>query len=97
MPVSTGSQITRVELDADRTIENGQTIRVNNITISNASNSDVEVVFKDNDGTALANVSVQAHDTEDGPCGWIADNGLVVEGLSNSDVVVTIVHSAGGV
>ena len=89
------SRITRVELDSDRTITTG-TIRVDNIVVSNPLAVAIEVVFCDTDNTAILNIVVGPYDTKFFEGIWVADNGLLIRGLSDSNVVVTILHTSVG-
>ncbi len=88
-------KITRVTLDAARTISTGS-IRVQNIMISNATVSAAEVVFTDTDDTPILNITVPPQDSEDWAVVWIADNGLKVTSLGDANVVVTVAHGQDG-
>ena len=89
------TKLTRVTLDAERTISTG-TFRVLGIIVANATASDAEVVFRDNDATNLLNITVPAHDSVEFSANWVAENGLVIPSASDADIVVTVAHGADG-
>ena len=89
------SKLTRVTLDAARTISTG-TFRVLGIIVSNATVSDVEIVFRDNNATNLLNITVPAQDSVEFSAAWIAENGLVIPSVGDANVVVTVAHGAAG-
>ena len=95
MPAATASQLTRDTLDAERTNSAG-TFRVLGIIVSNATISDVEIVFNDNTGTNLLNIAVPAHDSVEYSASWIAEAGLIIPSLGDANVVVTVAHGADG-
>jgi hypothetical protein len=96
--MSIATQVTRVTLDAARTIASGESIVVHGIVFTNNNaGSTRTVIFRRGDGTgdpilkiAAANSVTYSLDEE-----WLADNGLSID----IDVVqseVTVFHSAGG-
>jgi hypothetical protein len=89
------SQLSRVELDDDRVISAG-TLHVLGILVSNATISDVEVVFKNNAAAPILNIAVPAHDSVEFSAQWMADKGLNVASLGDANVVVTVAHGAEG-
>ncbi len=91
----TATRLTRVTLDADRTVSDGS-IRVHNIYVANGTASPVEVVFTDKAGTLLLNMVIPALDSEQFPGIWIADAGLRILGLSSANVIVTVLHTQDG-
>ncbi len=95
MPAQTASQISRLPLGVDRVVSGGS-IRVNLIYIANSTSSPVSVAFLDNSDIPLLNMTVPALDSESFPGTWIADNGLKISGVGDSDVIVTILHSQEG-
>ncbi len=88
--------LTRVELDAERTILDG-TYRVDHILVCNSTASNIEVIFNDADGTEILSIAVLARDSFGYEVSWIAGNGLVAETEGDAAVSVTVAHSATGV
>jgi hypothetical protein len=66
------------------------------IIVSNATASDAEVVFRNNDAVNILNITVPAHDSESFTAHWVAENGLVIPSAGNVNVVVTVAHGADG-
>jgi hypothetical protein len=97
MPV-VASKLTRVTLDAARTIEDGESIRVQNITVANGTANNRVIEFTDATvgATAVLTLAVLANDSKSFEGNWIADKGLVVVTEGSASVVVTIMHSARG-
>ena len=91
----TSSKLTRVTLEADKTIDEGS-IRVFNIYVANGSNAPSEVVFTNRDGTPILNMMIPPLDSEQFNGTWIADKGLKVLGLSSVTVIVTVLHGQPG-
>ena len=89
---------TRVDLQADRTIESGNTIIVNGIIIANEHTSPVTVDFQTNSAAVRFSVVCPAQDSRFIDWAFLADSGLVIDGLaSNGDkVFVSIFHTSGG-
>jgi hypothetical protein len=92
---SLATKLTRVTLDAERTISTGS-FRVLGIIVSNATASDAEVVFRDNDANNLLNITAPAHDSVEFSANWVANNGLVIPSAGDVNVVVTVAHGADG-
>jgi hypothetical protein len=92
---SIASKLTRVELDAARTITTGTT-RVQGIIASNGSAGAVTVEFIDNNGDEVLTIDVPAGDSNEFSAYWIADKGLIISTLGDSDVVVTVAHTSDG-
>ena len=93
-----GTRITRVNLSADRTIAEGQSIAVAGIVVANESSNPVSVDFQTADGASEFTLVVQAMDTEDVGWQFIADGGLKIDGLAanGDEVIVSVWHSSGG-
>lgn len=91
----TASKLTRVTLEADKTIDTGS-IRVSNIYVANGTSSPCEIVFTDTAGTPILNMMAPAYDSEQFPGVWIADGGLKVLGLGSDNVIVTVLHGQPG-
>lgn len=89
MSYAPATRLTRVELDAARVITTGS-IRITGILVSNDSGGNVEVVFRDNDGTEILSIAVLAADSKSFEVPWIADNGLNIDSASSADVSVTV-------
>lgn len=87
---------TRVNLNDARTIS-ANTIKVFKIHIGNATGLVRTVTFRDNDNNILMTVTVPSNDNEVIKAGWIADNGLLIDSLSQTFVSVTVFHSAIGI
>lgn len=96
MPAYISSKLTRVTLDAERTIESGSTIRVQGILVANGTSDPKDISFNDSDGTEILTISVGANSSESWSSSFIAQNGLVIETEGNAAVVVTIAHGAAG-
>ena len=90
------SRVTRVTLDANRIIGAGATITVFYILVANSTSSIAEVDIQDGDSKNRITVVVPPNSSVPVEVEWIADNGLVISGLGNANVFVTIFHSAGG-
>ncbi len=91
----TSPVISRVTLDADRTISSGS-IRVSNILVANGTATACEVVFTTTAGTPILNIVVPSQDSEHFTGEWIADAGLKVLGLGSASVIVTVLHGQDG-
>jgi len=89
------SRLTRVELDAARTITTGST-RVSNILVCNAGASNREVIFRKNDATEILSIAVLAGTSFGYEVVWIADSGLTIDTLSDAAVSVTVAHTSDG-
>lgn len=89
------TKITYGTLDAALVISTGS-IRVSDILVTNASASNVVAIFRDNDNNIKLRLAVLAHDSNSWGAKWIADNGLKVDSLSDSDISVSVAHSADG-
>ena len=93
------TRITYVTLDADRQIEEGQTIRVHNILVSNFGAGDTEVICKRGDGTGddilvfmVPNNKVINFDVI-----WLAKDGFTFMSVGTENIGVVSIQSAGGV
>ena len=89
------SQLTRVTLDANRTITTG-TIHILGIIVANGTAAAVSVVFKNTAGTEVLDIEVGANDSEQFNAHWVADAGLTVDSVSDAAVIVTVAHGADG-
>jgi hypothetical protein len=92
------SRRTRVTLDQDRTVASGETITVHGILLANANAQNALVHIQDGDGNNTISVVVGCKDSFEIRSEFIADNGLVLDGLASGgiDVYVTVFHSSGG-
>jgi hypothetical protein len=90
------SKLTRVTLDAARTIESGNSIRVHNICIANGTASNIVVQVTDADDTNILDLAVLANDKAEYTAVFIADNGLKFASEGDAGVVATVAHSAAG-
>lgn len=95
MLIQPAPRISRLTLDADRVLTTG-TITVSYIYIANSTASPVEVVFLDNDAVPILNMVVKAQSSDRFEGAWIVDNGLNISGVSDVDVVVSILHTSEG-
>lgn len=93
---SRASRVTRVTLDQDQPIAGGESITVFYIVVANSTVLDAEVDLKDVSGNVLLTIVAPAHQSETLEIEWVADKGLVVDGIGDANVVVTVFHSAGG-
>ena len=92
-----GTQITRVDLSADRVIANGASIAVAGIVIANESMQPVSVYFEYNSGVNAFTVVVPGYDSKLIDWSFIADKGLNIDGVLNgSNIIVSVWHSAEG-
>jgi len=91
------TRLTRVELEEGAVIVSGSHV-IYGICVSNGSQEDVTVLFKDKDGASKIDIACQAHDTQTWDVSWIADNGLNISSrnLFYYGVVVTVAHGADG-
>lgn len=89
------TRLTRVELDAARTISTGS-IRVSSVLVCNATAGAVEVVFTDNDATEILSIAVPANTSFNYNVVWIAVNGLLIASEGDANVSVTVAHGADG-
>lgn len=91
----TASQLTRVELNAARTIS-ASSIRVNSILACNATAGALEVRFTDTAGTEILSIALPANSSFlwTGPA--IFSSGLLALSNSDANVSVTVAHSAAG-
>lgn len=90
------SKITRVTLDANRTISSGQTITVFWIVITNSNSSDAEINITDAAGNNSLIVNCMAHDSKVLPIEFVADGGLIIQSIGSTTVSVMVGHSQGG-
>ena len=90
------SRISRVVLDANRTIALGTTITVFGFIVANSSASPAEVTIIDGDETQVLTITVPAKDSKIVHIEWIADNGLIIDGIGSNEVFVTVYHSQSG-
>ncbi len=103
------TKVTRVTLDAARTIEadpngNASSIWVYGFLINNNTAGEVTVDITDNDGTSLFTIAMPgAAASQVGNFVWdvkfLADNGvkIALDSGTSVDVSVTVVHSAAGI
>jgi len=90
------SQTTRVQLNAARTISLNS-IRVDGIIATNATNGNVEIEFVNASNDAIMSIPVKANDSVVWDIPFMADNGLRCSaGAGNINVSVTVTHSAEG-
>lgn len=96
MPVS--SRRTRVTLDQDRLIENGEPCRIDRIVVANSTGAGHTVNFEraSSAGTVEFTIFVPANDTkgEEPPSIW--DGGMKIKSVGDAGVIVTVFHSAPG-
>lgn len=90
------SRITRVTLEQDQTIESGSTITVFGFIVANSTTCPAEVDIQDGDGTKKITIVVPPVDSKIVEIEWIADNGLVIDGIGSASVYVTIFHTSPG-
>jgi hypothetical protein len=92
-----GSRVTRVTLDADRTIASGESITVFGFIVANSTQNAAEVNITD--GTAVTKqitVTVPAQDSRTFDIEFVSDDGITIDSLGNENVIVTVFHSQGG-
>lgn len=90
------SRVSSVQLDQDRTFCEGLTFTVFGILVSNPTDQAVEIEFLDGSANVRFMVVCSACDSKVVPIEFVADGGLRVSGLSDSEVRVTLFHSHGG-
>ena len=93
----TASRLTRVELDAQRTIMSGETFRMDSILVCNASAAPTVVTFTNVASTVILTIAVLANSTFQWDVSFVVDGGLIIGSLGDSLVSVTLAHSAPGV
>lgn len=96
--IGVASRITQGDLDSDLLVAGGEPVIVHAIILSNADASNPrEVEFRQSDGTTLLfKMTVGTSDTIVFEAEFIADNGLHVENVGDSDCSVSIFHSHPG-
>lgn len=94
------TRLTHVRMDADRQIEEGQTIRVHNILVTNVNaGSAKEVICKRGDGTGddILVFMVPDNRTRSFDALWLAKDGLTIMSVGTSAIRVAVTHSTGGI
>jgi hypothetical protein len=93
MQPSPATEIKKVLLHETQRITSGSTF-VHSIVVKNSTASDnYEVQFTDNDGTEILSMAVPATETREFRTSFFADNGLIITGLNDSGVAVTLAYS----
>jgi len=90
------SVLSRVTLETDQTIGDGKTITIFGITVANTLSTPVLVDIQSIAGNNRLSIAVECRDTVTVPIEWIADGGLLIDGLGDSGVIVTVFHSQAG-
>lgn len=90
------SRTTRVTLDQDRVIASGDTITVFGIIVANSANQPAEVDIQDASGNNKITITVPAQDSRESKIEWIADGGVLIDSIGDSNVIVTVFHSQPG-
>ena len=92
MQAATATEVQQVTLEETRRITSGSTF-FHGITVSNSSDLNYEVVFTDNDGTEILSIAVPTSKTIRYKASFFADNGLIITGLNDSGVRVTLAYT----
>lgn len=90
------SRTTYVDLSVSRTINSGSSMTVFGVMITNSTNQSAEVEFQTADGSIKFRMNCPACDSNTMPIQFIADGGLLISGVGNADVSVTVFHSQAG-
>ncbi len=92
MQAAVATEIQKVTLEETRRITSGSTF-FHGITVQNASDLNYEVVFTDNDGLEILSIAVPTRKTIRYKVSFFADNGLIITGLNDSGVAVTLAYT----
>lgn len=90
------SEVTRVDLAQDRTIQSGETITVFGIICANSTDQVAEIDILDGNSTKEITITVPPKSSDRITTEWVASNGVVVCGIGSNEVFVTVFHSSGG-
>lgn len=91
------SNVTRVTLNADRTIGNtGDTMVIFAILLANNQSCPAEVDIQNQEGTKTITVVVPPAASFLVDIEWVADNGIKLSSINNIGVIATIFHSSAG-
>ena len=92
MQSAVATEIQKVLLHETQRITSGSTF-FHNITVKNSTVTNYEVSFTDNDGTEILSIAVPATKTRAYKVSFFADNGLIITGLNDSGVAVTLTYT----
>jgi hypothetical protein len=91
------SKTTRVTLDADRQIGDGQTITVYGIIIANNhATQPASVEFQSADEDVKFTLNCPAQDSKVMDIEFVADKGLEIDSIGDASVIVSVFHSQAG-
>ncbi len=92
MQAAIATETQKVTLEETQRITSGSTF-FHGIVVKNSTVTDYEVSFTDNDGTEILSIAVPANKSFKYPVSFFADNGLIIIGLEDSGVAVTLAYT----
>ncbi len=92
MQAAIATESTKVTLEETQRITSGSTF-FHGIVVKNSTVTDYEVSFTDNDGTEILSIAVPANKSFKYPVSFFADNGLIITGVRDSGVAVTLSYT----